>query len=122
MTPGSSGIRQAAVSLRSIVVSGDSLRSVKKSDLRPGDYVCIETRNSRYELRVLGNGKYAVSGGWFDRKGKSPAIMTIAGCTWGGSVIKVDIVAACGLSLEFGNRLITSTIQKVFVLPQASQN
>jgi hypothetical protein len=95
---------------------------VKKSDLRPGDYVCIQTRNSRYELRVLGNGKYAVSGGWFDRKGKSPAIMTVAGCTWGGSVIKVDIVAACGLSLEFGNRLITSTIQKVIVLRQAGQN
>jgi len=40
---------------------------------------------------------------------------TIAGCTWGGSAIKEDIVAACGLHLEFGKRVVTSTIQKVSI-------
>ena len=117
-----SNIRRVGISLASIVSIRDALPRVKKSDLRPGDHVCVKTRNSRYEIRVLGDGKYAVSGGWFDRKGASPAIMTIAGCTWGGSAILVDVVAACGLSLEFGNRLITSPIQKIFVLPRANRN
>jgi hypothetical protein len=40
----------------------------------------------------------------------------------GGSIIKVDIVAACGLSLEFGNRVVTSTIQKIFVVVNGSAN
>jgi hypothetical protein len=65
---------------------------------------------------------YSVSGGWFDKKGLSPMTTGIAGCTWRGTAIKVDIVAACGLSLEFGNRLITSTIQKVILLPLGWQN
>jgi hypothetical protein len=47
---------------------------------------------------------------------------TIPGCTWGGSAIKVDIVAAFGLMLEFGNRLTTSPIQEVFVLPNGRMN
>jgi hypothetical protein len=67
-------------------------------------------------------GLYLVSGGWFDRKGFSPMKVTIRGCTWGGSAIKLDIVAACGLRLEFGNRVITSPIRKVFVFPYGSEN
>ena len=55
-------------------------------------------------------------GGWFDNEGLSPFKTTINGCTWGGRAIKVDVVAACGLHLEFGNQLITSRIQKVDVL------
>ena len=46
----------------------------------------------------------------------SPVRLSIAGCTWGGSVIKNDIVAACGLHLEFGNRLLTSRIRDVLVI------
>jgi hypothetical protein len=47
---------------------------------------------------------------------------TITGCTLGGSVIKLDIVAACGLRLEFGNRVVTTPIQKVYVIRLGSQN
>jgi hypothetical protein len=65
---------------------------------------------------------YSVSGGWFDKKGLSPMTTRIAGCTWGGSAIKVDTAAVCGLRLEFGNRLITSTIQKIIHLPFVWQN
>ena len=32
----------------------------------------------------------------------------------GGRVIKNDIVAACGLHLEFGNKVVTSRIKKIF--------
>ena len=35
---------------------------------------------------------------------------------WGGSAIKHDIVAACGLFLEFGNWVITTRIQKIRVI------
>ena len=42
--------------------------------------------------------------------------MSIAGCTWGGTVIKCDIVAARGLRLEFGNRVVTSPIREVRVV------
>ena len=105
-----------------MVQAVDKLQAMKKADLRAGDWVCVKTRNSVYTIRVLGNGKYAVSGGWFDRKGLSPMITPVAGCTWGGSAIKIDIVAACGLRIEFGNRLITSTIQKIFFLPYGCEN
>jgi len=118
----SSILPRAAHSLDTIIESANKLSAVKKSDLHAGDRVYVKTLNSHYALSVVGNGTYRVSGGWFDRKGLSPAIVTVAGCTWGGSVIKVDVVAACGLSLEFGNRLVTSPVQKIFLLPHASQN
>jgi len=118
----SSASRQFGVSLASIISQSDSLVSIKKSEVHTGDLVLVKTRNSRYEIRVLGKGMYEVSGGWFDRNGASPALMTISGCTWGGSAIAVDVVAACGLRLEFGNRLITSTIQKIVVIPYSSAN
>jgi hypothetical protein len=37
----------------------------------------------------------------------------VNGCTWGGSAIKSDILAAPGLFLEFGNRVRTTRIQQV---------
>jgi hypothetical protein len=82
----------------------------------------ILTANSRYHVRVDEDGWYLVTGGWFDRKGVAPLRTRIAGCTWGGSALKVDVVAACGLCLEFGNRVVTSTIRAVFLLKFGIQN
>ena len=109
-------------SLSAIVRASDRLREVHKSDLSVGDWVFVKTRTSIYSIHVDSPGVYIVSGGWFDRRGLSPVRTTIPGCTWGGSVIKVDILAAFGLMLEFGNRLITSPIQEIFVLPNARMN
>ncbi len=109
-------------SLSALVEQAQHLQQVRKADLCSGDWVFVKTCNSVYSIRVIGNGNYVVSGGWFDRKGVSPMKITINGCTWGGSAIKIDIVAACGLCLEFGNRLITSAIRKIFVLPCSSEN
>ncbi|MEK6756278.1 MAG: hypothetical protein AABZ02_09020 [Bacteroidota bacterium] len=108
--------------LSTLVEHSDRLKQVRKSELQSGDCVLVKTHNSVYQILVNKDGTYVVSGGWFDRKGLSPTTITIAGCSWGGSAIKVDIVAACGLRLEFGNRLITSPIQKIFVLPRGSDN
>lgn len=111
-----------AYNLSVLVNQSQQLPQVHKADLRIGDQLLIKTRNSVYSVRVVDSGVYLVSGGWFDRKGLSPMKTTISGCTWGGSVIKVDIVAACGLRLEFGNRLITSTIRRIVLLPYGSEN
>ena len=91
-------------------------RPARKGDLGPGDYVVVTTENSVYSIEVLADATYCVRGGWFDRQKQSPVTTSIAGCTWGGSVIKNDIVAACGLHLEFGNRLLTSRIREVLVI------
>ena len=95
---------------------------IQKSDLRFGDLVLIHTRNSLYSINVLDKGNYLVSGGWFDRKGLSPMKTTITGCTWGGSIIKLDILAACGLCIEFGNRVVTTPVHKVYVIPHGGEN
>jgi len=108
--------------LEKIVEGTNHLRQVLKSDVHFGDLVFITTRNSTYSLSVLDEDRYIVSGGWFDRKGLSPVKATVAGCSWGGSIIKVDTVAACGLHLEFGNRVITTPIQKVSVVRFSGKN
>jgi hypothetical protein len=104
-----------AHSLERIVQKIVHLEQVRKVDLQLGDLVLITTRNSVYSVSVLDDDFYLVSGGWFDRNGLSPVKTTITGCTLGGSIVKLDIVAACGLRLEFGNRVVTTPIQKVCV-------
>jgi len=91
-----------------------TLKQIHKSNLKVGDNIILKTLNSIYLIKVLEEEQYAVSGGWFDKNNLSPVTTTIRGCTWGGSIIKNDIVAACGLHLEFGNRITTSRINKIF--------
>ncbi len=109
-------------SLEQIVERSIHLNQVSKADLQSGDLILITTRNSDYSVRVFDDSLYLVSGGWFDRKGISPVKTTIRGCTFGGSIIKLDVVAACGLCLEFGNRVVTTAIQKVCVVRSGGRN
>ena len=108
--------------LNYMVSQCSSLLEVKKNQLKAGDHIILKTYNSVYKILVDTDGKYIVSGGWFDRNKMSPLRTTINGCTWGGSVIKTDIIAACGLFLEFGNRLKTSRIKEIFIFPMPCQN
>lgn len=108
--------------LDSLVQSSRGLREVGRKNLHPGDFVIVKTANSTYSLQVEVDGTFTVSGGWFDLKGTSPVKTSIRGCTWGGSAIKVDIIAACGLRIEFANRIITSPIQKIFVFSRWQKN
>ncbi len=103
--------------LGAAVAQADQLREVLKEDLQCGDRVLVTTGNSTYSIQVIDDGSYHVSGGWFDRQCLSPLRTTITGCSWGGSVIKLGIVAACGLHLEFGNGVLTSAIRKFCVIP-----
>ena len=102
--------------LESITSHSRTLKQVRKSELDAGDWLQVTTRNSTYSIHVLDDGAYSISGGWVDERDLSPLTTTISGCTWGGSVIKVDTAAACGLRLEFGQRVVTSTIQKVVLI------
>ena len=113
---------QFGQNLSTLVDMSETLKQVHKVNLRQGDHHLVKTANSIYTIRVIGDGSFLISGGWFDRKGKSPMKVRINGCTWGGSVIKIDVVAACGLCLEFGNRVVTSPIQRIFLFPSNNLN
>ena len=108
--------------LLDIVKESQNLKQIYKSALKAGDLVILETCNSVYMIRVLANGQYIVSGGWFDKNKISSVKTTIHGCTWGGTVIKTDIIAACGLHLELGNKVVTSKIKKILHIPGYLEN
>ena len=103
--------------LSAIVDHVERLEAVYKRDLEIGDRLVVTTRNSTYYIDSFQHGLYTVSGGWFDRKGMSPANVAINGCTWGGHAIKEDLLAARGLHLEFENNVVTSRILKFQVIP-----
>jgi hypothetical protein len=104
--------------LTSVAAEKDGLR---ESDLAVGDWVLVRTRNSLYVLGVLGGGVYQVSGGWFDRKGLSTAMVRVNGCTWGGNAILTGVVAAPGMFMEFDNGVGTTRILEVRVLRGAAE-
>ena len=108
--------------LDTVVAEARDLQAVRKRDVQPGDRLVIHTRNSTYILWCVLDGLYWVSGGWFDREGMSPQVMGINGCTWGGSIIKQDIVAALGLRMEFGNRVRTTAIRDIHLVRATAGN
>ena len=115
--------------LNTLVGMADRLKQIEKTSIHSGDWICVQTGNSVYSIRAVGDGYFQISGGWFDRKGLSPSNLRINGCTWGGSAIKTDIAAACGLCMEIGlpagerkKRLVTSPIRKIFFIPATSLN
>jgi hypothetical protein len=94
----------------------EGTQAVRKADLHRGDQVLVATENSIYSIVVTEDSTYSVRGGWFDRQGSTPVRTPINGCTWGGSVIQTGLVAACGLRLEFANRVVTSPIREFLVI------
>jgi len=110
------GSSRFARTLEAVVAHRVDEEAVCKRDLEFGDSVIVSTRNSVYTLWSLGGDTFAVSGGWFDRNGDTPATVTVNGCTYGGSLIRYDVVAARGLFLEFGNNVSTTRIRDVRVV------
>ena len=116
MNSGMSPSNKYGMNLNNIVEHIEEIQNVKKGSLEPGDYVLVKTVNSIYSICKIKDDLFEVCGGWFDRKGLSPAVVPIRGCTWGGSIINLGVVAARGLFLEFGNNLTTSPIRKIVVI------
>jgi hypothetical protein len=81
-----------------------------KKDIAPGDRIFVKNLNSTYLLTAVDGEHFRVSGGFFDQNQASAVETTVTGCSWGGSFVKFDAIAVCGLRLEFGNRIITSPI------------
>jgi hypothetical protein len=108
--------------LDAMVAASDDTPRVSRADVSDGDWLLVRTRNSVYTITVGPGRECLVSGGWFDRRGVAPAHTTVSGCTWGGSVIRVDLIAAVGLCIEFGNRLITTEARRIFHLRKAMLN
>ncbi|TDI76590.1 MAG: hypothetical protein E2O84_02405 [Bacteroidetes bacterium] len=103
--------------LGALVESAAQAEGVRRGDLNPGDVLMLYTQNSIYTARVLSHNKFRVSGGWFDLNNMPGFETTIVGCTWGGSSIHRDFVASCGMRTEFGNRVLTSILQRVVRIP-----
>jgi len=89
---------------------------LRRGDLAWGDTVFVVTKNSTYCINPAGRAWF-VWGGWFERQGYVPAVVGINGCTWGGSVIHSDVLAAPGLFLEFANGVTTTRIRSVILVP-----
>lgn len=119
--PDNEGYRRGTT-LGKFVESSEHLREIKKSMVKPGDCLMIQTQNSAYRIYILADGHVEVSGGWFDRKGMSPFKTRINGCTWGSRVIKTDILAACGMSIEFHKRIVTSPVLSIAYIPFFTSN
>ena len=108
--------------LNALVEYADQARGVRRTELSPGDVLILYTQNSVYTVRMIDPNRFSVGGGWFDANGATGQITTIVGCTWGGSSIHRDFVASCGMRVEFGNRVLTSILQRVVRVPAAVMN
>lgn len=113
---GQPAMRIVARTLSRILGHDESNEAVRKAELRRGDHVVVATENSVYTIVVAGESSYDVAGGWFGRNGDGFVRTAINGCTWGGSIIQTRIVAARGLCMEFGNRVVTSPIRQFWLI------
>ncbi len=97
-------------------------QTILRDNLRFGDLIEITTRNSTYMVFVVDPRNFVVYGGWFERKGLSPAHVEIPGCTWGGSAINLDVIAGKGLCIEFQDRAVTSRVLEMKIRRETSLN
>lgn len=89
---------------------------VRRADMAWGETLIVTTKNSTYAINRASADAWFVWGGWFARHGQVPIVVGINGCTWGGSVIYAEILAAPGLFLEFANGVTTTRIRSVQLL------
>lgn len=108
--------------LSTLVENASNADGVRRGELNPGDVLLLYTQNSIYTVRVISPNRFSVSGGWFDLNNARGIETTIVGCTWGGSSIHRDFVASCGMRIEFGNRVLTSILQRIVRVPAAVMN
>jgi len=114
--------RTRAHSLSALTEHASNANGVRRGDVQAGDVVVLYTSNSDYQARRLKDGRFAVSGGWFEKHYTTEYITSITGCTWGGKCINREFVGSCGMRVEFGNRVITSVLQRVVRIPRGMLN
>jgi hypothetical protein len=99
--------------LQTLAAAAGAIVGFRRCDLEPGDRLVVATRNSIYQLIADEDGKFTVSGGWFERQGIGQEHVAVAGCTAGGHALFTDLLAAPGMFLEFGNGAVTTRILHV---------
>jgi len=109
--------RRLRASLDLLTAACSEVEGVDRGALGWGDRIEVATRNSLYRLWCVGENRFAVAGGWFDRSGSAQGsvrpVVAVNGCTWGGTAIRTDLVAAPGFFLEFANGVRTTRIRSV---------
>ncbi len=105
--------------LQTLAAAAGAIVGFRRCDLEPGDRLVVATRNSIYQLVADDDGKFTVSGGWFERQGMGQERVAVAGCTAGGHALFTDLLAAPGMFLEFGNGAVTTRILHVRRLRRA---
>jgi hypothetical protein len=111
--------RIGAVPLEALVGASATLDGVRRGELAAGDRLVVSTKNSIYSLVAREDGRFDVSGGWFERQGGGERALAVNGCTAGGHALFTELVAAPGLFLEFGDGTKTTRIRRVRHLPAA---
>lgn len=104
--------RVEAIDLERLAQSCDSIVGLERASISLGDRIVVTTLNSVYTINCLGNETFSVTGGWFDKRELSPAVVRIRGCSFGGSAINRRLVAAKGLHIEFDNGVVTTAIRR----------
>jgi len=89
--------------------------AVRLQDLEPGAVLRMNTENTCYEIVVLHRGSAYLSG--HPHYCPQPVLVTIAGSTWGGSMLKVHFIGR-GMHLEFRHPgyptpIVTSIIREI---------
>jgi len=84
-------------------------------DLPPHTVLKILTRNRCYTAVTLGRGQPLISG--HPEYCPQPVLVAISGCTWGGSMLKLDYLGR-GMHMEFkhpafGAPIVTSEIEEI---------
>ena len=109
--------RRLRATLDLLTAACSEIDGVDRGALGWGDRIEVATRNSVYRLWCVGENRFVVTGGWFDRRGpgrgQGRTEVAVNGCTWGGSAIRADLVAAPGFFLEFANGVRTTRIRSV---------
>jgi len=102
-----------AVPIEALTAAARTVGGVRRRDLVSGDRVIVSTRNSLYSLVARSDGRFEVSGGWFEREGRGPSTVEILGCTAGGHALFTDLIAAPGFFIEFAESLRTTRVRTV---------
>jgi hypothetical protein len=88
---------------------------VRLQDLKPGSMLRVRTQNTCYEIVVLHGGSAYLSG--HPVYCPQAVLVTIAGSTWGGSMLKMRFIGR-GMQLEFrhpeyATPIVTSVILEI---------
>lgn len=102
----------AAPTLGRFAQSVEASEGVSLSSLAPIDQLEVRTRNSVYQITVLGAGRVMVRGGSFFPEWSAAHL---AGSTLGGSFLKMNWIGY-GFSMEFlhqGQRIVTTRVRSI---------